>query len=90
MKVYKKWLDNFFDQPLPSAEVVAEYDADFLMQCQGVLYWDQFCDLREQMNGERGRTYNFPLVASSNPAMTEFIPPPRFPNCATVFLFCCA
>lgn len=51
-----------------SAEVVAEYDADFLMQCQGVLYWDQFCDLREQMNGERGKTYNFPLVASLQPS----------------------
>lgn len=50
-----------------AAEVKPLYDGDFLMACQGRDYWDQFADLRKQMNGERGNTYNFPIVESLQP-----------------------
>lgn len=50
-----------------SAEVVPLYDAEYYMQGQSMVYWDQFCDLREVMNGQRGRSYNFPLIASNQP-----------------------
>jgi N4-gp56 family major capsid protein len=48
-------------------EIKALYDGTFYLQGQSLVYWDQFCDLREQMNGERGQTYNFPLIASLQP-----------------------
>lgn len=51
-----------------SAEVKALYDGDFYMQGQSVVYWDQFCDLREVMDGQRGITYNFPIVESNQPS----------------------
>lgn len=48
-------------------EIKALYDGTFYLQGQSLVYWDQFCDLREQMNGVRGQTYNFPLIASLQP-----------------------
>lgn len=51
-------------------EVKALYDADFLLQGQSVVYWDQFANLRMVMNGQRGLTYNFPIVESQQPNTT--------------------
>lgn len=51
-----------------AAEVKALYDGTFYMQGQSLVYWDQFCDLREQMDGMRGQTYNFPIIASLQPS----------------------
>jgi N4-gp56 family major capsid protein len=49
-------------------EVKAMYDADFYMQGQSVLYWDQFCDLKGPiMNGQRGISQNFPIIESLQP-----------------------
>ena len=53
-----------------SAEVQALYDGEFLMQGQSMVYHDQFCDLRMQMDGQRGRTYNFPILESGQPNYT--------------------
>lgn len=50
-----------------TSEIKALYDGTFYLQGQSLVYWDQFCDLREQMNGVRGQTYNFPLIASLQP-----------------------
>jgi N4-gp56 family major capsid protein len=50
-----------------SAEVKALYDADFYLQGQSMVYHDQMFDLKEQMNGQRGATYNFPIVESQQP-----------------------
>lgn len=50
-----------------SAEVKALYDADFYLQGQSMVYHDQFFDLKEQMNGQRGSSYNFPIVESMQP-----------------------
>jgi len=44
------------------------YDADFYIQGQSVLYWDQFCDLKGPiMNGQRGISQNFPIIESLQP-----------------------
>lgn len=51
-----------------AAEVKALYDADYLIATQGVSYWDQFAYLRIQMNGQRGSTYEFPIVESQQPS----------------------
>lgn len=48
-------------------EVKALYDADFLLQGQSVVYWDQFANLRMVMDGQRGITYNFPIIESQQP-----------------------
>lgn len=53
-----------------SNEVKALYDGDFYLQGQSMVYFDQFCDLRKVMNGERGITYNFPLISSLQPSPT--------------------
>lgn len=53
-----------------SAEVQALYDADFLLQSQTVSYWDQFANLRMQMDGRRGITYRFPIIGSLQPNTT--------------------
>lgn len=53
-----------------SNEVKALYDADFLLQGQSVVYWDQFANLRMVMNGQRGLTYNFPIIESQQPNTT--------------------
>lgn len=50
-----------------SAEVKALYDGDFYLAGQSVVYFDQFADLREQMNGQRGSSYEFPVVDSLQP-----------------------
>lgn len=50
-----------------SAEVKALYDADFYLQGQGLTYWDQFCDLRVTMNGQRGSSYEFPIIENLQP-----------------------
>jgi len=52
-------------------EVKAMYDADFYIQGQSVLYWDQFCDLKGPiMNGQRGISQNFPIIESLQPNPT--------------------
>jgi len=49
-------------------EVKAMYDADFYIQGQSVLYWDQFADLKGPiMNGQRGISQNFPIIESLQP-----------------------
>lgn len=58
-----------------AAEVRALYDGEYHMQGQSKLYFDQFCDLRMQMNGQRGNTYNFPILESLQPstaALSEY------------------
>jgi N4-gp56 family major capsid protein len=51
-----------------SPEVKAMYDADFYIQGQSVLYWDQFADLKGPiMNGQRGISQNFPIIESLQP-----------------------
>ena len=40
------------------------------MQGQNQVYFDQFADLRIQMGGERGNTYNFPIIESGQPTPT--------------------
>lgn len=49
-------------------EVKALYDGDFYLQGQSFVYWDQLCDLKKVMDGERGRTYNFPIIESLQPS----------------------
>jgi N4-gp56 family major capsid protein len=52
-------------------EVKAMYDADFYIQGQSVLYWDQFADLKGPiMNGQRGISQNFPIIESLQPNPT--------------------
>ena len=52
-------------------EVKAMYDADFYLQGQSVLYWDQFADLKGPiMNGQRGISQNFPIIESLQPNPT--------------------
>lgn len=48
-------------------EIKPLYDAQFLLQGQSMLYFDQFCYLRTIMNGQRGSSLNFPLVPSLLP-----------------------
>lgn len=50
-----------------AAEVKPLYDAEYYMQAQGLTYWDQFADLRIQMNGSRGSSYEFPIVENLQP-----------------------
>jgi N4-gp56 family major capsid protein len=50
-----------------SAEVKTRYDSQYYMAGQGMVYFDQFCDLREQIEGERGRSYEFPILESNQP-----------------------
>jgi N4-gp56 family major capsid protein len=51
-----------------SAEVKAMYDADFYIQGQSMVYWDQLADLKGPiMNGQRGISQNFPIVESNQP-----------------------
>lgn len=52
-------------------EVRAMYDADFYMQGQSMVYWDQLADLKGPiMNGQRGISQNFPIVESNQPNYT--------------------
>jgi N4-gp56 family major capsid protein len=54
-----------------SAEVKAMYDADFYLQGQSMVYWDQFADLKGPvMNGQRGISQNFPIIESMPPNFT--------------------
>ena len=48
-------------------EIKPIYDEAFYMQGQSQVYWDQFADLKMQMGGERGNSYNFPIVESGQP-----------------------
>jgi N4-gp56 family major capsid protein len=50
-----------------SAEVQALYDADYYMTGQSMVYFDQLYNLRKQMNGERGNSYQFPIIESNQP-----------------------
>jgi N4-gp56 family major capsid protein len=54
-----------------SPEVKAMYDADFYLQGQSMVYWDQFADLKGPiMNGQRGSSQNFPIIESMPPNFT--------------------
>lgn len=54
-----------------SAEVKAMYDADFYIQGQSMVFWDQLADLKGPiMNGQRGISQNFPIVESNQPNYT--------------------
>lgn len=55
---------------LLSNEVKALYDADYVIAGQSNVYFDQFANLRMVMNGQRGNTYNFPIVESLQPTPT--------------------
>jgi N4-gp56 family major capsid protein len=50
-----------------AAQVKPVYDSDFFMQAQAYMYWDQLTDLRKQMNGMGGISYNYPLLANLPP-----------------------
>lgn len=50
-----------------SNEVKALYDAEYLIQGQSMVIWDQLCDIREAPGGMRGQTRNFPIVESLQP-----------------------
>ncbi len=50
-----------------SNEVKPLYDAEFYMQGQGMVYYDQLYDVKPLMNGVRGSSLNWPLLASLNP-----------------------
>lgn len=52
-------------------EVQTVYDADYLFQGQSRLYFDQFCDLRTTMDGQRGVTYQYPIIYSTQPNTTS-------------------
>lgn len=75
-----------------SNEVKTLYDADFYMQTQNMVYFDQFCDLKMQMNGQRGLTYEFPIVESGVPQtgvlneLEDVVPQQMRVNAATVTL----
>src|SRR5439155_7833740 len=52
-------------------EVKAMYDADFYIQGQSMVFWDQLADLKGPiMNGQRGISQNFPIVESNQPNYT--------------------
>src|SRR5215831_11616792 len=52
-------------------EVKAMYDADFYLQGQSMVYWDQFADLKGPvMNGQRGISQNFPIIENMPPNFT--------------------
>ncbi len=51
-----------------AAEIKPLYDADFYMASQMRVYFDQFCDLKMVMNGQRGSSYNFPILESLQPS----------------------
>ncbi len=51
-----------------SAEVVPLYDAEYMLQAQSLVVFDQFSNLREVMNGQRGATYRFPIVDNRQPS----------------------
>jgi N4-gp56 family major capsid protein len=51
-----------------SAQIKPVYDAEFYMQSQAMLYWDQFSDLRKQMDGQGGSSYEYPILANLPPA----------------------
>jgi N4-gp56 family major capsid protein len=54
-----------------SPEVKAMYDADFYLQGQSMVYWDQFADLKGPiMNGQRGISQNFPIIENLPPNFT--------------------
>lgn len=48
-------------------EIKPLYDPEFYFQGQSLVYYDQLADDREQMNGQRGNTYNFPIIESQQP-----------------------
>lgn len=51
-----------------SPEVKAMYDADFYIQGQSMVFFDQLADLKGPiMNGQRGISQNFPIVESNQP-----------------------
>lgn len=75
-----------------SNEVKTLYDADFYIACQSHLYWDQLADLKIQMNGQRGKSYEFPIVESLQPSagalseLEDVVPQQMSANVATVTL----
>lgn len=74
-------------------EVKTVYDADFYMASQSMSYFDQFSDLRMQMNGMRGRSYEFPIVESNQPStgvlneLQDVTPQQMNANAITVTLY---
>lgn len=52
-------------------EIKPAYDADFYMQGQSQVYFDQFADLKEAPNGQKGISYNWPIVESAAPSPNQ-------------------
>lgn len=50
-----------------STEVQTVYDADFWIESQKYLYFDQLAATRIEMGGQKGNIYKFPLTASNQP-----------------------
>lgn len=50
-----------------AAEVKPAYDGEFYLQSQAYVYHDQMCDLRHMMNGQRGSSFNWPIIDSLPP-----------------------
>lgn len=51
-----------------AAQIRPVYDSDFFMQAQAYMYWDQLSDLRKQMDGMGGISYNYVLTANLPPS----------------------
>jgi N4-gp56 family major capsid protein len=50
-----------------SNEVQKLYDADYYIASQAQVYWDQLTNLRMMMNGQRGSSYEMPIVENIQP-----------------------
>lgn len=54
-----------------TAEIVPMYDSGFFMQAQSHVFHDQFFDLRQEMNAQRGDTYRYPILYSLAPNTSQ-------------------
>lgn len=53
-----------------ASEIQTVYDGDYLIAGMSRLYHDQFSDLRIEMNGQKGVTYQFPIIYPTQPNAT--------------------
>src|SRR5215212_8557612 len=65
-----------------SSQVQTIYDADFWIESQKHLYFDQLAATRIETGGVKGNIYKFPLMASNQPnsppldELTDVVPQP--------------
>jgi N4-gp56 family major capsid protein len=76
-----------------SSEVQTVYDADFWIESQKHLYYDQLAATRVELGGQKGNVYQFPIVASNQPAtgaldeLTDVVPQQLRANFIQIQLF---